>query len=325
MSLNGAGSTFTAPLYAKWIEAYKSVEKGVRVNYQPVGSGAGVKNITDKTVDFGASDAPLTDDELKAAKSPIIHIPTTLGAVVVSYNLAGAPDHLKLSPEVLASIFLGEIKVWNDPKLVELNPDAKLPAIKIGVAYRSDGSGTTAVFTDFLATTSPTWKTKVGSGKSVTWPTGIGGKGNDGVANQIKQTPGTIGYVELAFALQTKQPVASIKNHTGAFIVPTLDAITAAAAAADAKMPDDLRLSIVDADGPASYPIAGFTYALVYGDVADAAKATAMAKFLWWGVHDGQKLAPALNYAPLPAEVVAKTEAKLKGLSSGGKPVLTGK
>ena len=323
VTLTGAGSTFVNPLFAKWISEYKSVDKGAKINYQSVGSGAGVKNITDKTVDFGASDATLSDAEVAAAKPPLVHIPTTLGAVAVTYNVAGAPDHLMLTPDVLAGIFMGDIKSWNDPKLAELNPNAKLPDQPIGVAYRSDGSGTTAVFTSYLAAVSPGWSSKVGTGKDVHWLTGTGAKGNDGVANQVLKTPGAIGYVELAYALQTKQPVASLKNHSGKFVVPALDAITAAGASA--KMPDDLRMSIVDAEGDGVYPISAFTYALVYSEMPDKAKATALANFLWWGIHDGQKLGAPLNFAPLPAAVVAKAEAKLKGLTSGGQPVLSGK
>lgn len=324
VALNGSGASFPNPLYAKWISEYSAANKSVKINYQAVGSGAGIKAITDKTVDFGASDAPMNDEQIgKAGK--IVHIPTTLGAVVVTYNVKDAPENLKISPEVLAGIFLGDIKSWGDPKLKELNPDAKLPDQPIGVAYRSDGSGTTAVFTDYLSQVSSAFKDKAGSGTTVKWPVGTGAKGNDGVTNQVKQTPGAVGYVELAYARQTKLPVMTVKNKAGKLVEPTLEAISAAAAGAAAKMPADLRLSIANAEGDAAYPISAFTYVLVYEDMADARKGAALASFLWWGIHDGQKLGAALHYAPLPAEVVTKAEAKLRTLKAGGKPALEGK
>jgi phosphate transport system substrate-binding protein len=324
VTLTGSGSTFVMPLMSRWAADYPQVEKNVRVNYQSVGSGAGVRAISDKTVDFGASDAAMTDEQLGKAGG-ILHVPATLGAVVVAYNLKEIEDHLKLSPEVVSGIFLGEIKVWNDPKIAALNPGAKLPAQPIGIAYRSDGSGTTAVFTDYLAKVSPAWKDKVGTGTSVKWPTGTGAKGNEGVTNQIKQTPGAIGYIELAYALQNKLSKADIKNKSGKFVEASLDSITAAAAAYASTMPDDLRQSLTDAAGDAAYPIASFVYVLVYEDAANPQRATAVANFLWWVIHDGQKLGPPLHYAQLPAEVVTKTEGKLKLLKSGGKPLLAGK
>ncbi|MDB4997637.1 MAG: phosphate transporter, periplasmic phosphate-binding protein [Myxococcaceae bacterium] len=322
VALNGSGSTFVNPILSKWVSEYQAKNK-TKINYQPVGSGAGIKAITDKTVDFGATDAPMNDDQLAKAGGKILHIPLTLGAVVVTYNLKDAPPKLQLTPEVLAGIFSGEIKTWNDPKILAVNAGAKLPAQSIGVVYRSDGSGTTAVFTDYLSKVSPTWKAKVGQGTSVKWLTGTGANKNDGVANQIKQTPGAIGYVELAFARQTKQPVALLKNKAGKFVEPTLEGTTAAAAGLATKLPDDMRVSLTDADGEGAYPIAAFTYALVYEDTPSFDKGQALAKFLWWGIHDGQKLGPALDYAPLPTEVVTKAEAKLKSLKSGGKVLLT--
>lgn len=322
VSLNGSGATFPNPLYAKWIADYQAANPSVKINYQSIGSGAGIKAITDKTVDFGASDAPMTDEQISKAGRTIIHVPMTLGAVVVTYNVKDAPDHLKLTPEVLSSIFLGEIKSWDDAKIKELNPDAKLPALGIGVVTRSDGSGTTAVFTDYLSKVSPAWKEKVGTGTSVKWPAGTSANKNDGVAAQIKQTPGAIGYVELAFAIQTKQPTAMLKNKAGKFVDAALEGITAAAAGAAAKMPGDLRISITDAEGDAAYPISAFTYVLVDEDGPDAAKREALTKFLWWGIHDGQKLGAALHYAALPSEVVTKAEAKLRSLKAGGKPAL---
>lgn len=325
VSLNGSGASFPQPLYAKWIDTYQSQEKRTKINYQSVGSGAGIKNISDKTVDFGASDAPMNDEQLGKAGGKIIHVPMTLGAVVLTYNVPGAPDHLQLTPEVVSGIFLGEITTWNDPKIASLNASAKLPAQKIGVVFRSDGSGTTAVFTDYLSKASPAFRAKVGTGTSVKWPNGTGANKNDGVAAQIKQTPGSFGYVELAFALQTKQPVVVLKNKSGKFVEPTLDAITAAAAGAAAKMPEDMRISITDADGDGAYPISAFTYILVYEESPDAAKSQALASFLWWGIHEGQKLGAPLHYAPLPAEVVTKAEARLKLLKGAGKPLLAGK
>lgn len=324
VALNGAGASFPQPLYATWVRAYEASDKGTKINYQSVGSGAGVRAVTDKTVDFGASDAPMTDEQMAKAPGKVIHVPMTLGAVSVTYNVTGAPDHLKLTPEVLSGIFLGEVKSWNDPKLVALNPEAKLPAQPIGVVYRADGSGTTAIFTDYLAKTNDMWKQKVGAGTTVKWPTGTGANKNDGVANQVKQTPGAIGYVELAFALETKQPVASLKNRAGKFVEPTLGSIEAAAAGAAARMPEDLRVSIVDGEGDAAYPVASFSYVIVYEDMPDATKADALARFLWWGLHDGQKLGAPLHYAPLPAEVVARAEKRLQLLSSAGKPLLAG-
>ena len=325
VALTGSGSTFINPLMSKWVAEYQGAEKGIKINYQSVGSGAGIKAISDKTVDFGASDAALTDEQLTKTSGKIFHIPLTLGAVVVTYNLKDVPDHLKMTPEVVAGIFSGEIKIWNDPKIASLNAEVKLPPQPIGVVYRSDGSGTTAVFTNYLSSISPSWKTKVGTATSVKWPTGTGANGNAGVTNQVKQTPGSVGYVELAYALQNNLPAATLKNRAGKLVVPSLDAITAAAAGAAENIPDDLRMPIVDAAGDAAYPIAGFTHALVYEDLGDTPRAPALANFLWWGIHDGQKLGPSLHYAPLPPEVVAKAEAKLKRLTAGGKPLLAGK
>jgi phosphate transport system substrate-binding protein len=323
VALNGSGSTFVNPILSKWVSEYQAKNK-TKINYQPVGSGAGIKAVSDKTVDFGATDAPMNDEQLaKAAGGKILHIPLTLGAVVVTYNVKDAPPKLQLTPELVAAIFSGEIKTWNDPKILAVNPGAKLPAQSIGVVYRSDGSGTTAVFTDYLSKVSPAWKEKVGQGTSVKWLTGTGANKNDGVANQVKQTPGAIGYVELAFARQTKQPAAWLRNKAGKFVEPSLDSTTAAAAGLAAKLPEDLRVSLTDAEGDTAYPISAFSYALVYEDTPSFDKGQALAKFLWWGIHDGQKLGPALDYAPLPPEVVTKAEAKLKSLKSGGKVLLT--
>ncbi len=320
IDLQGAGATFPFPLYSKWVAEYQKVDPRVHINYQSIGSGGGIRQITEKTVDFGASDAPMNAEEL--AKTPgILHIPTTIGAVVVGYNLPGVTG-LKLSPDVLADIFLGQIKTWNDKRLVELNPGLKLPKDAISIAYRSDGSGTTAVFTEYLSAVSTTWKTKVGAGKSVKFPSGMGAKGNEGVAGSLKTTPGTIGYVELAYAKQTHLSYALIRNHAGKFVDASLAGISAAAAGVANNMPDDLRVSIVDAPGEAAYPIAAFTYILVYTDQTNATKGKAMAQFLWWAIHQGQAFGPPLYYAALPAEVVSKIEAKLHALRAGGQALL---
>jgi len=315
--VNGAGATFAFPLYSKWFSEYNKKNPDLKFNYQSIGSGGGVKQITEKTVDFGASDAPMTDPEM--AKAPgIEHIPTVLGADVIVYN--GLPDGLKLTGEAVADIFLGKIAKWNDPKIAALNPGAKLPDTAITVAHRSDGSGTTAVFTDYLAKVSPEWKSKVGAAKSVKWPVGLGGKGNEGVTGLVKSTPGAVGYVELAYASQNKLAMASIKNADGNFVVPSIASISAAAAGVE--MPADFRISITNAKGKDAYPISAFTYLLVYKDQPDAKKGEALVRFLWWAIHDGQALAGPLDYAPLPKPVVAKVEAALRALTVQGKKVI---
>lgn len=322
--LTGAGATFPYPLYSKWMHAYNQ-KTGVQINYQSIGSGGGIKQITARTVDFGASDAPMKDDELAAAPFKIVHIPMTLGAVVVAYNLDALSAPLKLTPETVAGIFLGEIEKWNDPKLAADNPGVNLPDQDITTVYRSDGSGTTAVFTDYLAKVSPAWKDKVGAGKSVKFPVGMGAKGNEGVAGQVRTTPGAVGYIELAYARQTGQPYADIRNPAGKFVDATEEAITAAAAATAKDIPDDYRVSITNAGGEASYPIASFTYILVYEDTREADKGRALADFLWWAVHEGQEMGPPLHYARLPSELVTRIEGTLKRLKAGGRPALAGK
>jgi len=319
VDLHGAGATFPYPLYSKWVAEYQKVDPRVRINYQSIGSGGGIKQITEKTVDFGASDAPMKDEELARAPGKVLHLPMTLGAVVLAYHLPGVDSGLVLDAETVAAVFLGEVKTWNDPRIAAFNPAAKLPADPITVAYRSDGSGTTAVFTDYLAKVSPAWKEKVGAGKSVKFPVGLGAKG---VAGQVKSTPGTIGYVELAYAKQTKLAYASLKNRAGKVVEPSMEAITAAAAGFAADMPADFRLSITDAPGDAAYSISSYSYILVYEETSGLTKARALAQFLWWAVHDGQKLAPALDYAPLPADVVVRVEAALRTLRAGGQPLL---
>jgi phosphate transport system substrate-binding protein len=316
--INGAGATFPFPLYSKLFSDYNKLHPELKFNYQSIGSGGGIKQITERVVDFGASDAPLTDEQLTKAPG-LVHIPTVLGAVVVTYNLPGAGP-VRLTPDALAAIYLGKIQKWNDPALAAANPGAKLPDTAIAVVHRSDGSGTSAIFTDYLSKVSPEWKDKVGHATSVKWPVGLGGKGNEGVTGLVKQTPGAIGYVELAYAKQNKLPTAALKNHEGNFVEPTI--ASTSAAAAGVELPADFRVSITDARGKDAYPIASFTYILVYKDQKDAQKGEALVKFLWWGIHEGQKAAPALDYAPLPAPVVKKVEAALKTLTVDGKSVL---
>jgi phosphate transport system substrate-binding protein len=319
ISLQGAGATFPNPIYQKWLSEFGKLHPNVKIDYQSIGSGGGIKQIQSQTVDFGASDAPMSDQDLKAAPGELIHIPTVLGAVVLTYNVAGVTQPLRFSPEVIADIFLGKIKKWDDQHIKQDNPGAKLPAADITVVHRADGSGTTFVFTDYLSKVSPEWKEKVGADKSPKWPVGQGGKGNEGVTGQIKQQPNTIGYVELAYAVQNKLPVAIIKNASGKFIEPSIDAVTAAASAASAQTPEDLRVSITNSAGENAYPIASYTYILAYKDQKNAAKGKALVDFLWWGIHDGEQFAKELQYAPLPSDIVKRAEAKINLISAGGK------
>lgn len=321
VNLQGAGATFPNPLYQKWLSEFSKQQPNVRIDYQSIGSGGGIKQIQSQTVDFGASDAPMTDVELKAAPGELVHIPTVLGAVVLTYNLQGVSKPLRFSPDVIADLFLGKITKWNDPRIKADNTDVDLPSADITVVHRADGSGTSFVFTDYLSKVSAEWKEKVGADKSPKWPVGQGGKGNEGVTGQIKQQPNTIGYVELAYAVQNKLPVALIKNASGKFVEASIDAVTAAAAASAATTPDDLRVSITNANGADVYPIASFTYILAYKDQKDAAKGKALVDFLWWGIHDGESYAKDLQYAPLPAEIVKRAEAKISLITSGGKPL----
>jgi phosphate transport system substrate-binding protein len=314
--VTGAGATFPFPLYSKWFSDYNKKYPNLRFNYQSIGSGGGIKQITEKTVDFGASDAPLTEEELSRAPG-IVHIPTVMGAVVVTYN---APvESLKLTPETLSGIFMGTITKWNDQALAKDNPGVTLPGAAIAVIHRSDGSGTTSIFTDYLAKVSPEWKAKVGAGKSVKWPAGLGAKGNEGVTGLVKGTPGALGYVELAYANQNKLPMAAIKNRDGNFVKPSIEGTSEAAAGVE--MPDDFRVSITNAAGKTAYPMASFTYLLVYKDQADQAKGEALVNFMWWAIHEGQGAAGPLDYAPLPKAVVAKVEKKLQALTVQGKPI----
>ena len=319
--LQGAGATFPNPLYQKWISEYGKAHANVKIDYQSIGSGGGIKQIQARTVDFGASDAPMTDAELKASPAELLHVPTVLGAVVITYNLPGMPQPLRFSPDVVADIFLGKITKWNDARIKADNADVNLPANDITVVHRAESSGTSFVFTDYLAKVSADWKQKVGADKAPNWPVGQGGKGNEGVTGQIKQQPNTIGYVELAYATQNKLPVALIKNASGNFVEPTIDNVTAAAAASAASTPDDLRVSITNANGASAYPISSYTYILVYKDQSDAIKGKTVVDYLWWGIHDGESFAKDLQYAPLPAEIVKRAEAKINSTTSGGKPL----
>jgi phosphate transport system substrate-binding protein len=314
--VNGAGATFPYPLYSKWFAEYNKLQPDLRFNYQSIGSGGGIQQVTNGTVDFGASDAPMNAEE--SARLPgALHIPTVLGAVVVVYNAPVAG--LKLTPAALADVFLGKITRWNDPAIAQANPGLALPASAITVAHRSDGSGTTYIFTDYLAKVSPGWKEKVGAGKSVKWPVGLGGKGNEGVTGLVKQTPGSIGYVELAYASQNKLRMAALQNRDGAFVTPSLEATSAAAAGV--PMPADFKVSLTDPAGKAAWPIASFTYLLVKKEQDDPRKGEALVRFLWWAIHDGQKLAAPLDYAPLPPAVVAQVEQAIRSITVQGKPV----
>ena len=319
--LQGAGATFPNPLYQKWLSEYGKAHPDVKIDYQSIGSGGGIKQIKEQTVDFGASDAPMKDDDLKSAPGELLHIPTVLGAVVITYNLQGVTQPLRFSPGVIADIFLGKIKRWDDAAIKNDNPGVQLPAADIIVVHRSEASGTSAVFTDYLSKVSPEWKEKVGAGTALNWPAGQGGKGNEGVTGMVKQQPNTVGYVELAYAVQNKLPVALVKNPSGNFVEPSLDAVTAAAAESLSTTPEDLRVSITNAGGASAYPISSYTYILAYKDQKDAAKGKSLVDFLWWAVHDGEGFARDLQYAPLPAEMVKRAEAKINSITSGGRPL----
>jgi phosphate transport system substrate-binding protein len=295
------------------------------VNYQSIGSGGGIKSITDQTVDFGATDGPMTDEQLQAARGEILHVPMALGAVVPTYNIPGFSGPLKLAPETLADIFLGQITRWNDPKLVADNPGLAQIDKSITSVHRSDGSGTTYIWVDYLSSVSPAWKQNIGVGTSVNWPVGLGGKGNDGVAGEVKQNENSIGYVELIYAQQNKLGVAQVKNQSGKFIDPSLESVTAAAAGIGDRIAPDLRASIVDAPGADAYPISGFTWLLVYAQQNDKAKATAVTRMMWWGIHDAQKFNSELGYAPLPDSIVKKAEDKINSITLDGQRAFPGR
>ncbi len=320
VDLTGAGATFPYPIYSKWFSQYANL-KGVRINYQSIGSGGGIRQLSEGTVDFGASDSPMSDEEMTKAKGgPILHIPTVLGAVVVTYNLPGLTGPIQLTPQIIADIFSGRITKWNDTRITSINPTVAVPKSDILVVHRSDGSGTSYIFTDYLSQAVPAWKASVGKGKEVKWPVGLGAKGNEGVAGQVKQTPGSIGYVELAYANQNKLPIAAIKNKDGKFIIASVPAVTAAAAGAAKILPPntDYRISIVNAPGADSYPISSFTWILVYQHQQDAVKGKKLIDFLNWALTDGEAEASPLDYAPLPADMASSVRARLKAIDLTG-------
>jgi phosphate transport system substrate-binding protein len=302
--INGAGATFPFVIYSKWFDEYNKLHPNVRINYQSQGSGAGIRQVTAQTVFFGATDGPMTDEQLQAAPGKLLHFPTVLGAVVPVYNIPNVSAELKFTGQVLADIFLGKVTKWNDPAIVKLNAGVSLPATDITVVHRSDGSGTTYIWVDYLAKVSPEWKTKVGVGTSPNWPAGIGGKGNEGVAGLVRQTPGSLGYVELIYALQTKISYGFVQNAAGEFVKGSVQSVTLAAAGPVAKMPADFRVSITNAPGKGVYPISSFTWLLLYENPKDKAKAKIMVEFMKWALTDGQKFAAPLGYAPLPEEVI---------------------
>jgi phosphate transport system substrate-binding protein len=304
--ITAAGATFPAPIYQKWFGDYHNAHSDVQVNYQSIGSGAGIQQLTAGTVDFGASDMPMTDEQIAKVKVHPLHFPTVVGALVPVYNLPAVTQELKFSGETLAGIYLGTIKQWNDPALAKDNPGAKLPKDDIVVVHRSDGSGTTFVWVDYLSKVSPTWKSKVGANTSVSWPVGLGGKGNEGVSGTVKQTPGSIGYVELIYAVQNKMTYGSVKNADGDYVKATLESVSEAAAGAAKSMPADFRVSITNAPGKKAYPISSFTWLLIPSTIPDAKKSAAIKAFLQWMLVDGQKTAPTLDYAALPKEVIAQ-------------------
>jgi phosphate transport system substrate-binding protein len=316
LSINGAGATFPYPMYSKWFDEYHKKNANLQINYQSIGSGGGIKQVTEGTVDFGATDGPMNDEQLKAYQdkhgSGILHFPTVMGAVVPTYNIPGVEAALNFTPEALAGIFLGKVTKWNDPVIAGANKGVKLPADDIVVVHRADGSGTTYCWTDYLSKISEEWKDKVGKGTSVNWPVGLGGKGNEGVTGTVKNTPNSIGYVELIYAESNKIPYGSVKNSAGAFVKASLAAVSAAAAGAAKDMPEDFRVSITNAPGKASYPISTFTWLLIPEKISDASKRDAIKGFVKWALADGQGYAESLSYAKLPKEVVAK---ELKAIS----------
>ncbi len=310
-TLNGAGATFPYPMYSKWFSKYHDAHPDIQFNYQSIGSGGGIRQVLAGTVDFGASDGPMSDEQLAQAKTKILHVPTVLGAVVPAYNVAGVSGDLKFTPEALAGIFLGKITAWNDKAIASANPGVKLPNDPIVVIHRSDGSGTTFIFTDYLSKVSSDWQSQVGKNTSVKWPVGLGGKGNEGVAGMIRQMQGSIGYIELIYAVQNKIPYGVVKNSSGDFVKASLESVTAAAASVK-SMPADFRVSITNAPGKDAYPISSFTWLLIPAQSKDAAKGKMIADFLTWMVDDGQKMTADLTYAPLPEGVAAKVKAEIK-------------
>lgn len=308
--INGAGATFPYPIYSKWFDVYTSINPDARFNYQSIGSGGGIKQITAGTVDFGATDGPMTDQQMAEAPGRIFHLPMVMGAVVPAYNVPGAEKGLKLTPDVLADIFLGKISKWNDPRIASVNPDFQLPDSPIIVVHRSDGSGTTYIWVDYLCSVSGEWKLKVGKGTSVNWPVGLGGKGNEGVAGLVKQMPGSLGYVELSYAIKNNLAYGFVQNKSGNFIEPTLESTSEAATGV--LMPSDFRVSLVNSPNPEAYPVAGFTWLLIYRNQKDPVKGKMILDFIRWAIHEGQEYADDLLYAPLPVDVVQMIEKKLE-------------
>jgi len=319
--LTGAGATFPYPIYSKWFDMYHE-KTGTEINYQSIGSGGGIQQVKAGTVDFGATDAPLSDARLKEMPRKVLHFPTVAGAVVLAYNLPSLKAPLRMTPEIVEGIYMGKITVWNDKRMAAANPGVALPAAPILPVHRSDGSGTSYIFTTYLSAISSSWKELVGANTSVSWPVGIGGKGNEGVAGLVRQTTGAIGYVELAYAKQNQLSVAHVRNRSGNFVAPTLISTTAAAEGAAAYLAKDVRTPIVNSPATTAYPICGLTYLLIYQDQKDAAKAQTLAEFIDWAIHDGQSVAEGLDYARLPDGVVKVNEATLKKLTAGGKPVV---
>jgi len=324
VNLTGAGATFPAPLYSKWFDEYNKLTR-VKINYQPIGSGGGISQITEGTVDFGASDGIMTDNQTATAEAKyghILHIPMTSGAVAICYNLAGiGSGQLKLTGDVLANIYLKKITKWNDPAIAALNPDLKLPATAIAVVHRSDGSGTTYIFTNYLSKVSPDWSSQIGNATAVKWPGDIGGQGSAGVAGQVQQVPGAIGYVELAYAIQNKITWAKVKNAAGNYIEPSLAATTAAAVGV--TLPDDMKVMLTNSSNPDAYPIVGFTWILAYANQTDKAKGEALVKALWWAIHDGQQYTQALTYAGLAPDAVTKAENEILSIKYQGQPLIS--
>jgi phosphate transport system substrate-binding protein len=322
--LTGAGATFPYPIYSKWVLEYTKTRPNVEINYQSIGSGGGIRQFMDHTVDFGATDGPMADSQITAVRGNVLHIPTVLGAVVPVYNLPGVAEQLRFTPEVLAGIFLGQITTWNDSRIAAANPGVALPTQDIVVVHRSDGSGTTYVWTDYLAKVSPEWGRRVGRATSVNWPVGLGGRGNEGVASTVRRTPGAAGYVELVYATQNRMAYGTVRNRSGQFVNASLQSTTAAAAVVVAALrtETDFRVSITDPEGADAYPIASFTWMLIPREMTDQVKARTLLEFLWWATHEAQRFATDLGYAPLPARAVQLIEARLKAVTVNGRAVL---
>jgi phosphate transport system substrate-binding protein len=323
IKIQGAGSSLVNPLMQKWVSEYGILNPQARIDYQSIGSGGGIKQVKERTIQFGASDLVMSEEDLRSAPGEILHVPIILGAVVLTYNLEGVDATLRFSPATIADIFLGKIVSWDDERIRTDNPDVALPQVPLTVVHRSDGSGTSAIFTNYLSKVSPEWKERVGEGTSPSFPVGLGGKGNEGVTGQVKQTPNTIGYIELAYAVKNRMPVAQILNRAGNFVVPTFETVTNAAAETINDTPDDLRVSITDASGDNAYPISSYVYLLVYRDQPDEVVGRTLTDFLTWGINDGQRFAQPLYYSPLPQEMVRRASAKIALISHNGVPFKT--